>query len=377
MKKSNCLIAGFSGISVLLLFTASCVLLLVYSRQTSDAVREGISLCAHSVIPSLFPMLFLSQFLIKSGAAAQAGRLLDKPVRLLFGLPGVCGVAVLTAFAGGYPAGAKSAEALFSEGVISRKEGERLCNIAFCAGPGFAIGMIGAGLYNEKSLGLLILTAQVISCIIIGIAYNVSGFRDNHSVSRSAIRPVQQIGKADAFVCAVSDSAESMLHMCGFIVLFRVLSSLLDAAGINDLLGRMTGWIGLGAVGMDILPCVSEVTAGSILSVKYGVPFTSFLVGFGGLSVHFQNFAICREIRPRKLVYLTTRIAQGTLCALITSLSLRLPFFSEFSLPTSRTMISGIPTAFSQGTAGFGCALLVMCLMSVICLPRRSGAEGE
>ena len=377
MKKTSHIFAVLSGIAVFLLFIASCVLVLVHSRQTSDAVREGISLCTQSVIPSLFPMLFLSQYLIKSGAAAQAGKLLEKPVRLLFGLPGVCGVAVLTAFVGGYPAGAKSAEALYSEGVITRKEGERLCNTALCAGPGFAVGMIGAGLYNHKSLGLLILTAQVISCIIIGIAYNVSGLRDNRSIRGRAVPRTEQIGKSDAFVSAVSDTAESMLHMCGFIVLFRVFAVLLDTAGINAYLGGFTERIGLGAVGSDMLPCISEVTSGSILSVKYGLPFTAFLVGFGGLSVHFQNFALCREIRPRKSVYFITRIAQGTLCGLITSLALRLPCFSDVALPAARTMISGIPTAFSQGSAGFGCALLVMCLMSVICLPQRSGAEGE
>ena len=73
-------------------------MLVLYSSDAAEAVRRGVRLCAFSVIPSLFPMMFVSQYVVKSGAAELAGGLLNRPVRFLFGLPGVCGVALLTAF---------------------------------------------------------------------------------------------------------------------------------------------------------------------------------------------------------------------------------------------------------------------------------------
>ncbi len=365
---------GTDNIMVALLAAAASAavfaLLMMYSGDTAGAVRRGITLCVTSVVPSLFPMLFFSQYVVKSGAAEMAGSLLRKPTGLLFGLPGVCGVALLTAFVGGYPAGARAAETLVDEGKITRREGERLADIAFCAGPGFAIGMIGASVYKNKSVGLLILTAQAFSCIIIGIGSRF--LAGSHSASSKFQKHADHIVRnPDAFVQSAADTAATMLHMCSFIILFQVITALLSSTGINDLIGRLTGLVGLGDFGKILLPCTVEVTAGSMLSANAGIPFTAFVAGFGGLSVHFQNFAICRTIRPRKAVYFFTRIIQGVLCSLFVSLSLRLPCFSSVTLPASGRVIGGVPADFSHVSTGFGCVMLVMCLMSVICLPSR------
>ena len=343
--------------------------LLIQSDAAAEAVRRGIEICGASVIPSLFPMMFMSQYIVKSGAAELAGSLLDKPVRMLFGLPGICGVALLTSFIGGYPAGAKAAETLVSDGVITRREGRRLVNMAFCAGPGFAVGMIGGELYKNKSIGLLILTAQALSCIIIGIAIRLLSGKDGGNLTESRVGTSGFSSKSDAFVQSAAGTASTLLNMCSFIILFQVILSLLDGSGINSAIGWMTVTLGLGFDGNILLPCALEVTGGSILSVNAGVPFTAFVVGFGGLSVHFQNFSICRSVRPNKTLYLLTRIVQGVLCSLTVSLALRLPYFSSVVMPTSGNAIDGMTVSFSRVSVGFGCAMLVMCLMSVICLP--------
>ena len=349
----------------------TCGVFLIHSAAAAGAVRKGIYLCGLSVIPSLFPMMFISQYFVKSGAAEIAGGLLDRPVGFLFGLPGVCGAALLTAFIGGYPAGARAAETLVEDGIISKKDGERLADMAFCAGPGFAIGMIGGEIYNNKSIGLLILTAQAFSCIIIGIIQRVffSGdykFQKNKKYLNQAISH-----KADAFVQSASDTASTLINMCSFIILFQVIIALLDSTGINALLGKITGYVGLGKVGNIFFPCTVEVTAGSLISVGAGLPFTAFVAGFGGLSVHFQNFAICRIIRLKKSIYFITRILQGGLCSVIVTLALKLPYFSSLALPASVNASGTAQVGFSRISTGFGCAMLVMCLMSVICLPTK------
>ena len=127
--------------------------------------------------------------------------------------------------------------------------------------------------------------------------------------------------------------------------------------------------MGMGEWGNYLLPCLSEVTAGSILSVKGGLPCTAFIAGFGGFSVHFQNFALCRAIKPRKSVYIMTRFFQGMLCGILVYAALQLPLFSSVDLPTAGSVIDGSPAQFSQVSVEFGCIMLVMCLMSVICLP--------
>ena len=355
---------------VAILSTAAGYLFLKYSSESADAVCRGIELCGVSVIPSLFPMMFVSQYMIVSGAAELAGSLIEKPTRFLFGLPGVCGVALLTAFVGGYPAGAGAAESLVESGRITAKEGQRLASIAFCSGPGFSIGMIGAGLYQSKSAGLLILTAQAFSCIILGTVLRLTGggFADAAEKTETAVNLLPD--RSDAFVRAAVNTASALLNMCSFIILFQVITAMLDVAGINRGLGILTRFSGLGECGEYLLPCLTEVTAGSILSVKAGLPFTAFVAGFGGLSVHFQNFAVCRKVLPDRFRYGFIRLMQGALCSLIVYTALKLPCFASLSQCAAGSTVGGIPAEFPTVSVEYGCVMLLMCLMSVICLPK-------
>ncbi len=349
------------------------VMVLVNSEQAAEAVRRGIGMCVQSVIPSLFPMIFLSQYLIKSGGAAEIGKLLNKPTKVLFGLPGVCGVALLTGMVGGFPAGARAAETLTESGTLTQKQGQRLATIAFCSGPGFTIGMVGAELYKNKSAGLLILTAQIISSIIIGMTMrSTSGRKGASDDDREHHTPINTQGRSDAFVESAADAASTVIAMSSFIVVFQVIAAMLDAAHINSYLAALFSRFGAQQLGGCIVPCLTEVTGGSMLSVNIGLPFTAFVVGFGGLSVHFQNFAVCRRIRLNKLKYIFVRLIQGGLCSVIVSLALKLPYFAEMCSPAAVTFDGASPVQFSRISYSFGVIMLVMCLMSVICLPNRT-----
>lgn len=351
---------------------AACVVVLSHSEQSAAAVRSGIEICAGSVIPSLFPMMFLAQYFIKSGGAEEIGSLLDASTRILFGLPGICGAVILTGLIGGYPSGAAAAEALVQHGAISRRQGERLANIAFCSGPGFTIGMIGAQLYQNKSVGLLILTAQAISCIIIGIALKLTTGNTNHQASRTDSVGIRgESGNENAFVESAAAASSAVLAMSSFIILFQVMNAILSTLGVNEWLAHLLGKIGLEHFGAYIIPCLTEVTGGSMLSVNIGLPFTAFVVGFGGLSVHFQNFALCRKIRLNKGCYLVTRMVQGILCGLLVSAALKIPYFSDRCVPAAAITETGVPMRFSHISGSFGAIMLVMCLMSVLCLPQN------
>lgn len=348
----------------------ACAVVLIHSKESAAAVRSGIAICVDSVIPSLFPMMFLAQYFIKSGGAEEIGGLLEAPTRILFGLPGICGAVVLTGLIGGYPSGAAAAEALVQRGAISRRQGKRLANIAFCSGPGFTIGMIGAQLYQNKIVGLLILTAQAISCIIIGIALKLIAGDISDTTPRANQASIRsESGGENAFVESAAATSAAVLAMSSFIILFQVINAMMNTLDVNDRLSFLLSMVGMAHIGNYLIPCLTEVTGGSILSVNVGLPFTAFIVGFGGLSVHFQNFALCRSIHLRKGRYLLTRFAQGGLCGLLVSAALRIPFFAEGCVPAAAMTNTGVPMRFSHISGSFGAIMLVMCLMSVLCLP--------
>ena len=62
--------------------------LLFYPTQAAAGAKRGFGYCVDILIPSLFPFMALSVFVVKSGLAASMGRLTAGPCRILFGLPG-------------------------------------------------------------------------------------------------------------------------------------------------------------------------------------------------------------------------------------------------------------------------------------------------
>ena len=86
--------------------------LLFYPTQAAAGAKRGIGYCVDILIPSLFPFMALSVFVVKSGLAASMGRLTAGPCRILFGLPGSAAAAIVMSMVGGYPVGARAVAAL-------------------------------------------------------------------------------------------------------------------------------------------------------------------------------------------------------------------------------------------------------------------------
>ena len=99
------------------------VWLLWEAEALREAAREGLALCAGSVIPALFPFLAASSLLLKLGFGdALAGPL--APLMGLYRLPGEAAGALVLGLAGGYPVGARTAAELYAQGALTRDEAE-------------------------------------------------------------------------------------------------------------------------------------------------------------------------------------------------------------------------------------------------------------
>ena len=95
------------------------------------------------------------------------------------------------------------------------------------------------------------------------------------------------------------------------------------------------------------------------------------------MSVHFQNFAICRCVGLRKATYFFWRAVQGLLCGLLVMAALQLPCFAQICQPAAALTGNDGTAAFSPVSNTFGILMLVMCLMSVICLPGKHHSPGK
>lgn len=124
---------------------------------------------------------------------------------------------------------------------------------------------------------------------------------------------------------AIRKSISTILNIGGFVVIFSVIISILNSGGFFTIIGNICEVIGLPKVyGISFFSGIIELTNGIksislIQTTKMSLCMTSFLLGFGGLSVLLQVYSIISKERISIKPYFYGKILQGVLSFLIMS----------------------------------------------------------
>ncbi len=284
---------------------AVCGSILIFSESCSKGALNGISLCLNVLIPSLFPFMAASSFIVKSGLAQKFAKPMGKITKKLFGLSGSFAPVILLSVLGGYPVGAKGISELAKIGAVSQKEAQKASLFAVCAGPGFIINFVGASLYGSKTIGAIILCSQIISVILLGIIINFFDKRKNENYFCNK-PPAPSCSIGTAVVESALESTKGIISICAFVVLFSAYIEIIGQI-ISDKSAE------------NMLCCLLEVcSAADGMSKNCTLEMTAFAIGFGGLCVHFQIYSALGKVNVNKLLFFCIRIIQGIITALLT-----------------------------------------------------------
>ena len=289
---------------------ALCALLemILAPQQMIDSARYALRLCAELIIPSLFPFFVVSGLLNRLGFSARLAGRLSRPAARLYGISGAGATALFMGLIGGYPLGAAYIADMRRQGLISAEEGERLMGFCNNSGPAFLIGSIGAGVFGSARLGLGLYIIHILSALITGLFFRGSG-------RYKAQMPHLPESRGSALIDSVRQAAQSILSVCGFIVCFCVIIGLMDAGGYFSLFaGRLAALTGLElhsarALLSGVLELGSGIGAMRGLSPSpVNLAIAAGIVGWGGVSVHFQTYAVLAESDIKGDLHLTGRL---------------------------------------------------------------------
>lgn len=278
-----------------------------------SAVRTSLEICAVTVIPSLFPYLVLSDLIVSSGLSEKLGVLGARPIKKIFAISEKSSAAIILGALCGFPVGAKTAAALYEKGSLSKSDTERL--LCFCnnTGPGFLVSGIGVSFFGSARLGLLFYAVQLLSSLLIGVTCRF--FKKSSNAYESDKNSVSKKSGIKLFTDAVSESAKATLPICGYIVFFSYLISI-----VGTLVSTLTESAAIRAFIFGIF----ELSSGTLASAELfsaGYPFVfcaalcAFFIGWSGISVHAQTAAICRKQSLSLTPYIFAKLTQGLLCA--------------------------------------------------------------
>lgn len=287
---------------------ALCTLIIIFSSECTEGAALGIKFCLGVLVPSLFPFMAISSFVVNSGLANIIGKPFKLLTNKLFGLSSCFATAIFLSLLGGYPVGARTISSMYKSGIASKAECEKAAMFAVCAGPGFVINFVGITLYNNQKIGFIMMCSQCLSVLIIGIIIRfIYKSKDNFSDKELSYKPMSF---SSALVQATLDSSKGMLSICAFVVLFSSLTGILEAviprSDTKDFL----------LILLEVCSAVNELVQ------QKPVELIAFAVGFGGLCVHFQIYSSLKGLNINKFLFFCIRIIQGVITALITHIGL-------------------------------------------------------
>ena len=250
---------------------AAGTLLLLRPEAAAEAVRDGLSLCARTVIPSLFPFFVVVSLLLRLGLADCLQGVCGPFMGPMFHLRGVCALPLLTGLLGGYPSGAKTAADLYHQGRITRREAELLLGFCDNCGPAFLLGYVGSGILGSSRAGAYLYLVHVCAALITGMAL-CRLVRGRGPALLDCRLPAEAASLPQALTASAAGAVTSTLNICAFVVLFRVLAALAPAGIPGPALGVLEMVTGTAALSPD----------------RTGFILAAVITGWGGLSVHCQ-----------------------------------------------------------------------------------------
>ena len=277
-------------------------ILILDSKTALDGAAAGLELCLKTVVPSLFPFLFLSNLLTHAlnGSALPILR----PVRRLFSMPENTEALLIPAFLGGYPIGAQCVATAYENGQLSTGEANRLLTFCSNPGPAFLFGMAGR-FFPKWWMIWLLWGILLFSAFLVSRLFPCGVRRSGGTVSTP-------IG-----VSPMKTAAAVMGSICGWVIVFRVLITFLD----RWFLWLLPGYLRLTLIGSLELTngCCS---LGQIEDISLRFVLAAGFLSFGGMCVTMQTMSVIRGLSLKQ--YLKGKLLQ-TLFSLILSIGVFRP----------------------------------------------------
>ncbi len=303
------------------LFTFFCLLLILRNAEVAaQSMREGLALCAGTVIPSLFPFMVLSEIIAVGGVGRGLLRRLSKPLGrvLRFSEEGCCTYLLGTLC--GFPIGTRYATVALGQGRMTQEEAERVIGIAGCPSSAFLISAVGVSLCQSVRFGIALYASVLFAAFITGIIFSrLPRTTQAFPPMTPTTAPTKRLD-ARLFCEAMRASAANILLICAYVVFF---SALMGTFSYLPFIERLPEAV------RTLLFCLFELSGGISSAAGLSSPITAallcaFAAGWSGLSVHCQTLSLCDRTGLSLRPYLRSKLLQALLAPLILGLLLAL-----------------------------------------------------
>ena len=274
-----------------------------------SSILYALNIWVNTLIPSLFPFFIISDILINYNITLYIPRLFKNFLKKMFNITDNMLTILLLSMISGFPSNARNTRTLYDNGAISLEEANHILIFSHFANPMFILTTIAIFFLKNQKLGIIVFISHYISNILLGLFFRKIG---NYDENKSNITNKYKNNFGNIFVLAIKKSIDSILMICGILVIFLMLANIF----VNS--------FNLGEYSMAIIKGIFEITIGVEAISKLGISnihkcvITSCFLAFGGISVHVQVMSQISDTKISYLCFFVGRIYQMIISGIIT-----------------------------------------------------------
>ncbi len=357
------------------------ILIIIVPNIVITSAKDGLMLWFNKIIPSILPFLIGTNLLIHLGFIDFLGTLLDSFMKKFFRVSGCGAFALVLGMLSGYPVGAKITASLRENNKISKTEAQRLISFTNNSGPLFIIGAIGIGMFNNVNIGYLILIIHYISAITVGFLFRFykplevtlinknTSFKDAFlKLKLARLKSNKTIGQILSE--SVKDSLETIAIVGGFVILFSVISALLQVSEIFEKIGNIILIDNLKPLSNGIFIGFIEITNGinivSSFNNIYSIIITCALVSFSGLSIIAQTSSMIFKSDIKMSIYIFAKILHSIFSVIYAIVCI--PIFNKLLVNSTSLAFNNFnDKPLKTSLSCFFISILILFLISIFC----------
>lgn len=278
------------------------------SSMVVESVNFSFSLCFKNLFPSLYPMIILSSLLIEYNINLLASFLLKPIMNKWFKINKICGQVLILSMLSGSPSNAKYIYLLYNKKLITKKEAEKTLFFTHFVNPIFILSTVGIIFLNDKRLGIIILISHYLGNFITGFLfrnYNKDFKNTENSIINNNENFINQLTKI------IYDTTNTLFIILGIITCSNIITNIIfNNICFNSLYKHILSGL------FEMTQGLKYISLNNISKLKKVILYT-FLISFGGFSIHAQVMSILNKIKIRYLPYLCARIIHALSSSII------------------------------------------------------------
>ncbi|MEG0872438.1 MAG: hypothetical protein RSG48_00525 [Clostridia bacterium] len=312
------------------LFCTILALLLILSKENFDSVKSSIAIFLSSVVPSLFPFIFFTEFVLNLKIINTISSYFGKVISKIFCITKNATPAIIIGFLCGFPMGAKTVAILYENNKISKIEAEKLLQFVNNCNPAFLISTIGIGVFYNIKIGIILAISHYLSAIIFCFLYSnnllntiiLKKQSNSKSLSKTLVnldkkiaKHTQKIGVFENIRISIANTFKNLGIILGFIIIFNLLFNVIEL-----LLQKLN----IDKKIISILSGIFEITNGSNniyntnITITIKICIISFIVGFSGICILCQIYSTVYKHGFSFKKIILSKFIQGILSFVIT-----------------------------------------------------------